>query len=40
MSTIVVYLAVGAGAIAIMKILFSSRGKVTIPGGLSISWGK
>ena len=40
MGTAVLYLAVGAGAIAIIKIIFSARGKVTIPGRLSISWGK
>lgn len=37
-SALLGYLAVAAGAAAIIKILTSSRGRVSIP-GVNISWG-
>lgn len=40
MSTVILYLAVAAGVIAVVKLVSSSKGKVTIPGGLSIQWAK
>ncbi|MGL5540066.1 MAG: hypothetical protein ACRDBX_00370 [Erysipelotrichaceae bacterium] len=37
-ATLLTYLALAAGAAAILKLLTSSRGKVRIP-GIDISWG-
>ena len=39
-TTILGYMAIVAGGIAIVKMLFGTRGKVIIPGGFSIQWGK
>ena len=39
-TTIITYLAIAAGSIAVVKLAFGSRGRVTIPGGFSIQWGK
>ncbi len=32
------YVAIGAGIVAIVKIFFSSRGRIKVP-GVSIGWG-
>ena len=37
-SALLTYLAIGAGIAAIIKILSSSKGRVSIP-GLTLSWG-
>lgn len=37
-STVIVYLAIGGGIVAIVKMIFSSSGRFTLP-GFSIYWG-
>ncbi len=39
MATVLVYVAIGAGLVAVLKVICSSRGKVTLP-GVSIQWSK
>ena len=38
-TALLTYVAIVAGCAAIVKILTSSRGRVTIPGGITLSWG-
>jgi hypothetical protein len=38
-SSLILYVAVAAGVAAILKILTSSRGRVSIP-GVQMTWGK
>ena len=38
-TALLTYLAIVAGAAAILKILTSSKGRVTLPGGFIFSWG-